>query len=69
MTQSQITAERAELALRESNIQYEIDALNAQIWALEKRRGLLLASDTGCLMERIRLNELERALPKKGKRK
>jgi len=55
--------------VKQSAINYEISELNAQIWALEKRRGLLLASDTGCLMERVRLNELERALPKKVKRK
>ena len=69
MTQAQILAARAELAVKQSAINYEIGELNAQIWAFKKRCVLLLASDTGCLMERVRLNELERALPKIGRRK
>lgn len=67
MTQSQITAARAELAVKESAINYEIGELNAQIWALEQKKNSLIATITGFTFERTRLLRLETEMKREGK--
>ncbi len=66
MTQSQITAARAELVVKESAINYEIGELNAQIWALKQKKNSLMATITGFTFESTRLLRLETELKREG---
>lgn len=67
MTQSQITAARAELAVKQSAIQYEIGMVNAKIWPLKQERNALEEQNTKLLSERARLLRLENEMKKEGK--
>lgn len=65
MTQSQITAERAELAVKESALNYDIGVLDTQLLKLEQERNSLSAKNTGIVLRRAQLlcleNEMRRA--------
>lgn len=66
MTQSQITAERAELAVKESNLQYDIGMLDAQLFKLEQERNSLSAKSTGIVLRRAQLLRLENEMRRAG---
>lgn len=66
MTQSQITAERAELAMKESVINYDIGVLDAQLLKIERERNSLSAKKTGLVLRRAQLLRLENEMRRAG---